>query len=96
MSGYHHCEHCKTWHDCNKPAEPSGGSGRAGALLALLLIILLSPLLMVTIEVWLEASCEKWPGWAKGCEVKRAILTNRDLDERVRKLEQRSQPSPTP
>lgn len=95
MSGYHHCEHCKTWHDCNKLEEPRGG-GCAGALLALLMILLFSPLMMVTIEVWLEASCERWPGWAKGCEVKRAILTNRDLEERVKKLEQQPGASPPP
>lgn len=93
-TGYHLCDHCKEWHDCRP--EPKSNGSCLSALLALLMLIFLSPLLMVTMEVWLEASCDKWPNWAKGCQVKRAIFTNGDLDERVKKLEQQSQPSPTP
>lgn len=92
MSGFHHCEHCKTWHYCNKPS-----AGCGAVLLTLLALLFLSPLLLVTTEVWLEASCDKWPNWAKGCETTRTIFTNGDLEERVKTLEQhRPTPSPTP
>lgn len=57
-------------------------------LLTLILMVFFSPLLLVTVEVWLESACEKWPNWAKGCEVKRSIFTNGDLEQRVKKLEQ--------
>jgi hypothetical protein len=90
MAGYHHCEHCKTWHDCNKPKDV----GCVGALMVLVLLIFLSPLMMVAVEVWFNATCEQWPHWAKGCEVKQSIFTG-DLDRRVKKLEQQ-QPNPTP
>lgn len=82
--GFHKCDHCGEWHDCNRPT----GAGCVAVIGLLLLTAILVPLMVDFMTMVGCSSGYSWAQPARGCDAPNMVI-NDNLERRVKALEEK-------